>query len=214
MPADVVAELDTATSPYGFSQLEWSQALSSVLLGGTKILTMLFDALSTSNPPFVQQEAIAALQPYADTPELTEPGAVELYRQTACRDLDDTAPASNLDPVFSHGQLVRNAAQEGTKCYPFTVTTPYDSAQFPFKTRAYLFVGDSDVAAPPWQGAYQFDTHPGPVVRVITTGGGHLSLQLDQAACASKVLSSIAGGGGDLKTVLASCPNPVTVDAK
>jgi pimeloyl-ACP methyl ester carboxylesterase len=209
MPADVVTELDTQPSPFGIAPDGWSRALDQVLLGGTAIVSEGFAALSSGSP--LHDEALAEFQMYADTPELADPASVELYRQIACREIDDSSPANDLDPIFASGQLVRNAAQEGTKCGDIHVTAPYDSAGFQFATPAYYFVGEVDVATPPWQGAYHYDNHHGPAVRVTTQEGGHLSLQLDQQLCASDVLGSIAGGGDDLPVVLQTCPLPVEI---
>lgn len=209
MPDDVRTELDTKPSPFGIPPEGWSRALDQVLLGGTAIVSTGFAALSSSSP--LHDDALAVFHMYADTPELADPASVELYRQIACRELDDTAPTDDLDPVFVAGQLVRNAAQEGTKCGDIHVTSPYDSAGFQFATRAYYFVGQVDAATPPWQAEYHYDHHQGPAVRVTTHEGGHLSLQLDQQLCASDVLVSIAGGGDDLPLVLATCPLDVDV---
>jgi pimeloyl-ACP methyl ester carboxylesterase len=215
LPRDVVGELDSSAAPFGVSQLGWSQALSEILLGGRNVVSTFLTALSTENPSSdLRTEMLATLKSYADTPILRDPGAVELYRQTACRELDDTAPASDLDPIFSKGHLVRNAAEEGTKCGAIHVTTPYDSAKFQFTTPAYYFMGDSDIATPRAQGDYHFEHHTGPATRVVALGGGHLSLQLDQELCATDILTSIGSGGDDLGEVLALCQTPVRIDAK
>jgi hypothetical protein len=188
----------------------WSRVLDQVLLGGTAIVSSGFAALSSGNP--LHDDALAAFHMYADTPELADPASVELYRQIACRELDDSAPSNDLDPVFTAGQLVRNSEGEGTKCGDIHVTSPYDSAGFQFATRAYYFVGAVDVATPPWQAAYHLEHHHGPAVQVTTQEGGHLSLQLDQQLCASDVLDSIASGGDDLSLVLAAtCPLPIEI---
>jgi hypothetical protein len=212
MPDDVVHELDTSPSPFGIPPEGWSRALGSLLLGGANVDTLLFDALSGVDP--LQDQALAQIRSYANTPVLTSPGAVELYRQVACRELDASAPKNDLDPVFVAGKLVRDVADEGTKCRPFQVTTPFDSAAYAFAPKVFYFIGDTDVAAPKWQGDYAFDNHRGHAVRVVAKGGGHLSLQLDQQPCASAVLESIAKGGPDLRDVLSTCPTPVNVDEK
>jgi hypothetical protein len=142
------------------------------------------------------------------------PDATELYRQVACREIMDTVPANDLDVVFSAGALVRNSAQEGTKCRDLHVTTPYDSAALQFETQLYLFVGDSDTATPQWQGAYHYDHHTGHATRVTTRNGGHNSLELNQIDCAPQLMASIAAGAADLQTVAAGCPMQTTIDQK
>jgi hypothetical protein len=115
--------------------------------------------------------------------------------------------------LFDHGQIVRNSAEEGSKCRDLRITQPLDSAKLPFAAKVYYFIGDSDVTTPAWQGAYHFEHHAGPAVRVVTKGGGHNSLNLNQGACAANVMGSIAAGGADLQAVLAACPMPVQVDS-
>jgi len=213
MPDDVRTELDTSAEPYGVTSDGWSRALDQILLGGTAIVSLELAALSTSLPDDIRSQALAALHMYADAPELADPASVQLYRGVACREIDDTAPADDLDPLFVHGQLVRNVAEVGTKCGDLHVTEPYDSAAYQFAAPAYYFVGQRDIATPPSQGAYAFEHHTGPAVRVISQEAGHLSLQLDQSSCASDVLTSIASGGDDLPLVLATCPLAVDITA-
>jgi pimeloyl-ACP methyl ester carboxylesterase len=212
LPPEVLQELDSAPVPYGISAEGWSRALGQILLAGTETVTFAFNAL---DDPLTHDAALQQLQQLAGTPELAAPLDVELYRQIACREIDDSTPVGDLDPVFEQGELVPNAALEGTKCAGLHVSAPYDSAKHPFTTKAYYFIGDSDVATPPSQGAYHFDHHAGSATRVVSLNGGHLSLQLDQQLCASDVLSSIATGGADLLTVLVSeCPLQTNVDMK
>jgi len=214
LPADVLAELDTAAAPYGIPALGWSKILMSVLPEGPGDTAGLMLSLSTTQPADARQATIDALQQVANGSELRAPGEVELYREIACREIMDTVPASDLDVVFSAGVLVRNAAEEGTKCRELHVTSPYDSAALQFQRPLYLFVGDSDVATPAWQGAYHFEHHAGTATRIVTRGGGHNSLEFNQVACAPALLASIAAGGGDLATVAAGCPMQTTIDRK
>jgi len=105
-------------------------------------------------------------------------------------------------------------AEEGTKCRELHVTNPYDSAALQFTRPLYLFIGDSDVATPAWQGAYHFEHHAATATRIVTRGGGHNSLEFNQVACAPALLASIAAGGGDLDAVAAGCPMQTTIDRK
>jgi hypothetical protein len=210
---DVLTELDTSAAPYGLPDDVWGRALMTILDAGPDLDTMLLDALSTSNADSVRSQALGLVKSLGAR-QLTDPQSVELYRQTVCRELADTSPADDLDVVFSQGQLVRNVAENGTKCAGLHVTTPYDSAQLQFAAKLYDFIGSNDPATEPWQGDYHFEHHQGRATRVITSGGGHESLQLNQAPCAPAVLASIAAGGADLQQVLLSCPHPVHADEK
>ena len=212
MPADVRTELDTAASPFGIDRDGWARAIPTLLMYSEPITLALISNLSTSKPADVRQQMLMTWQSMAASHPHTAPGEVELYRQVACRELVDTTPANDLDMVFVDGALVRNVAEEGTKCAGLHVTTPYDSAELAYQAKTYYFLGDTDPATPLWQGAYHFDHHAGPAVRIITTNGGHNSLAVNQASCASAVLASIAAGGDDIDSVLAHCPLPVTVD--
>jgi hypothetical protein len=109
---------------------------------------------------------------------------------------------------------VRNSREEGTKCRELHVTTPYDSANLPFATPLYLFVGDSDTATPAVQGAYHFEHHAGTATRLLTKNGGHNSLELNQIDCAPALMASIAAGGTGLDTAAAACPKQITIDRK
>jgi pimeloyl-ACP methyl ester carboxylesterase len=216
LPADVLTELDTKDAPYGLSQLEWSRALMSFLPHSPSTVANTVGALSTTLnlPPETHDQVLAQLRQLAEGGGHNEPGAVELYRQVACREIMDTVPANDLDVVFSHGKLVRNSADEGTKCAGLRVETPYDSAALQFAAKAYYFIGEGDVATPAWQGTYHFEHHNGPAASIITKGGGHNPLRLNQSECTVKVMASIAAGGADLGQVLGTCPLPVQVDVK
>jgi pimeloyl-ACP methyl ester carboxylesterase len=214
LPADIVTELDTKTEPYGINATGWSKVLGALLPRGPGGTADLLFALSTTQPEDVRQQMLGALKEIADGDQLRAPGEVELYRQVACREIMDTVPANDLDVVFEAGKLVRNSAQEGTKCGALHVTKPYDAANLQFNTKLYLFIGDSDVATPAWQGAYHFEHHTGPAVRIITKNGGHNSLEFNQVDCAPKLMASIAAGGADLSDVVTSCPMQTTIDQK
>lgn len=214
LPPDVIAELDGAAEPYGISPTGWSKILTALLPEGPGDAADVIYGLSTTQAADVQSQTLAALTEVANASQLGMAGEVELYRQVACREIMDTVPASDLDVVFSGGELVRNSAEEGSKCRELHVTNPYDSARLQFTQPLYLFVGDSDVATPAWQGAYHFDHHDGPAVRVLTHNGGHNSLELNQVACAPAVMASIAAGGADLSAVAAGCPMQTVIDAK
>jgi len=213
LPADVLTELDTKAAPYGFDATAWSKILMGFLPRGPLETFNYVSALSSTQPEATRQEVLATFKQIVDSPA-TPAGAVELYRQVACREIMDTVPANDLDVVFQAGQLVRNSAQEGTKCGELHVTTPYDSASLQFSMKLYEFIGDSDTATPPWQGAYHFEHHTSAAVRVTTKYGGHNSLELNQAACAPQLMASIAAGGADLATVAAACPMQTVIDSK
>jgi pimeloyl-ACP methyl ester carboxylesterase len=213
LPAGVIAELDTNPTPYGFDAVAWSKALMALLPRGPAWTASFIALLDASQPADTQKQVLDAIGEVASDPGLS-PQANELYREVACREIMDTVPADDLDVVFQAGHLVRNRAEEGTKCRDLHVTSPYDSAALQFVTQLYLFVGDSDTATPPWQGAYHYDNHAGPVVRVTTKNGGHNSLEFNQADCAASLMASIAAGGADLATAAAGCPMPTTIDQK
>jgi hypothetical protein len=212
LPDDVRTELDTRAAPFGFDRVAWSKILMDVLPRGPGDTFNLISALSLAQPADARRQVLDVFAEFRDEPPMPT-GANELYREVACREIMDTVPDSGLDVVFAAGDLVRNRAEEGTKCRELHVTTPYDSATLPFSTPLYLFVGDSDTATPAWQGAYHFDHHAGPVVRVTTRNGGHNSLELNQADCAPQLMASIAGGGG-LAAAAAGCPMQTTIDQK
>ena len=214
LPSDLVTELDTAASPYGLTPEGWSRVLMAVVPRGPGPTANILAGLAADQPEQVQRDTLAALQELASSGALQAPGEIELYRQIACRELLDTVPANDLDVVFQAGRLVRNRSQEGTKCGDLHVTQPYDSAKLPFASPLYLFIGDSDVATPAWQGAYHFEHHTGSAARVITINGGHNSLELNQLDCAPQLMASIARGGADLPTVAATCPMQTTIDRK
>jgi pimeloyl-ACP methyl ester carboxylesterase len=217
LPADVLEELDTKEEPYGISQDGWSRAIAAFMPAGPAILANQVGALSTTLGLTEEQRAgaleglKAAAQP---DPSHSSPGAVELYRQVACREIADTVPASDLDTIFQRGKVVRNMAEDGTKCRGLRLKEPFDSAKFQFSTKTFYFIGEDDVATPAWQGAYHFEKHKGSAVRVVTLKAGHNSLEYDQAACAPQLLTSIAAGASDLQAVLATCPKEVQVDSK
>jgi hypothetical protein len=158
--------------------------------------------------------ALQFLKEKGDTVQLSSPNEIALYRYIACREIMDTVPANDMDIVFQAGHLVRNRAEEGTKCAGLHVTNPYDSAKLQFAAKTYYFLGENDVATPPWQGVYHYEHHEGSAVKVVTSKGGHNSLRFNQDGCASNVMQSIANGAADLDAVLATCPLPVTVEKK
>ncbi len=215
LPADVLEELDTKESPYGISPRTWSVALMALLPMSPRDAASFVASLSTTLGS-TEEEREAARQTIVDIgasqDDHAQPGAIELYRQVACREIMDTVPASDLDVVFQHGKLVRNVAEEGSKCRGLHVTAPYDAARLQFSAKLYDFIGQHDVATPAWQGNYHFDTHEGHAVRVTTLGGGHNPLQYNQASCAQDLMKSIATGGEDFAAVVATCPVPTEVD--
>jgi pimeloyl-ACP methyl ester carboxylesterase len=213
LTAEITSELDTNPTPYGFDNLAWSKALMALLPRGPAWTAAFLAQLDSSQPADARKQVLDTVTELAADHGLP-PEANELYREVACREIMDTVPDNDLDVVFQAGHLVRNSAQEGTKCRELHVTSPYDSAALQFSTQLYLFLGDSDTATPPWQGTYHYDHHDGPVVRVVTRNGGHNSLEFNQADCAANLMASIAAGGSDLATVAASCPMQATIDQK
>lgn len=217
LPADVLAELDTSAAPFGMPNEEWSRALMAWLPVSPEFVFQRVAALSPQSELTAEQraEVLASILAAGKANDHDAPGQVELYRQVACREIMDTVPKNDLDVVMVAGRLVRNSAEEGTKCAGLRVETPYDSAKLPFAAKLYDFIGDVDPATPAWQGAYHFEHHTGgPAVRVVSQNGGHNSLRLNQGACSPAVFASIAAGGADLAAVLATCPLPVLVDTK
>ncbi|MGE0547835.1 MAG: hypothetical protein AB7O24_18835 [Kofleriaceae bacterium] len=214
LPADVLSELDTSAAPYGLTPVEWSRVLMGMLPMGPLDVLNYASALSSATPEETRQEVLAELKARAAERPHSAAGEVELYRQVACREIMDTVPANDLDVVFDAGKLVRNAAEEGTKCNGLTATTPYDAASLPFTPKTYYFLGDSDVATPKWQGDYHYDNRSGTSVKIVTTNGGHNSLEYNQLGCAPKLMASIAAGGADLEAVLTECPMPATLEQK
>lgn len=214
LPADVLTELDTKAAPYGITAEGWSRALTNFMPRGAVETANTVAALSTTQSAELQATAKSIFTELAEAHPHTDPGAVELYREVACREIADTVPASDLDVVFAGGKLVRNMAEDGTKCGALHLTAPFDSARYPSSAKVYYFVGADDVATPAWQGQYHFEHHDGHAVLVVTKGAGHNSLQYNQQACASKVMTSVAAGGADLESVLGACPLPVTVSVK
>jgi pimeloyl-ACP methyl ester carboxylesterase len=217
LPADVLTELETRPKPFGLDSLQWSRALMELLPVSPTFVASNLGALSQQRSdvtPETRKEIVALFRESGSAPPLTAPGEVELYRQIACREIMDTVPASDLDVVFSKGNLVRNSAEEGTKCAGLKVETPYDSAKLQFKTPVYYFIGQDDVATPAFQGEYHFAKHEGPATKIVSTGAGHNSLELNQEPCARAVMTSIGGGGTDLDAVLATCPLRVEVARK
>jgi pimeloyl-ACP methyl ester carboxylesterase len=216
LPADVLTELDTKDAPFGIDQQGWSHALISFLPYGAPVVANNLAALTTTHeiPEQTRNTVLQTLRDLSSQAQHTEPGEIEMYREVACREIMDTVPASDLDVVFSHGQLVRNSAEEGTKCRELHTTTPFDSAALQFSANTYYFLGDTDVATPLWQGTYHYDHHQGHATKVVTKGGGHNSLRLNQQSCTVKVMASVANDGQDLPAALATCPMPVQVDTK
>jgi hypothetical protein len=214
LPEDVLAELDGADAPYGIDAVGWSRVLMALLPMGPQEAANRVSTLSALAPSDAQQEMRETLRSVADTQPLQAPEEVALYRYIACRELMDTVPASDLDVVFDRGRLVRNTAEEGTKCRELRVTAPFDSADLQFDARVTYFIGDSDVNTPAWQGAYHFDEHEGPATRVVTITGGHNSLQFNQGACAQDLMTAVAARGANLEQVATTCPLPVQIDRK
>lgn len=214
LPADVLTELDTKEAPYGITAEGWSRVLGSFMPRSAVETANTFAALSINQPADVQASVLSIFKQLAEIHPHTEPGAIELYRQVSCREIADTVPKSDLDVVFSKGKLVRNFAEDGTKCNGLHLTTPFDSAQHQFSANVYYFIGEDDVATPEWQGTYHFENHRGHATRIITRTGGHNSLQYNQKTCATNLLKSIGGGGSDLEQVLGTCPLPVQVTSK
>jgi pimeloyl-ACP methyl ester carboxylesterase len=212
LPADVLAELDTSEAPYGIAAEGWSRFLTAFMPTSTATVAGLVAGLSRALPGVTEEQRaarLALIRQLGEAHPLTQPGEVEMYRQIACREIDEMVPASDLDVVFVGGHLVRNVAEDHTKCGALTLTDPWDSSRFPFTSKAYFFLGTDDVATPLWQGNHAFEHHRGPSLRVVTGGGGHNSLSFNQRPCATGVWSSIAAGGADLPAVLATCPLPV-----
>jgi pimeloyl-ACP methyl ester carboxylesterase len=217
LPSDVLTELDTKEEPYGISATGWSRALSAYMPAGPMVVANAVGALSTTLGLTEEQRAAALAQLEAVAQpdgSHSSPGAVELYRQVACREIADTVPASDLDVIFRNGRLVRNMAEDGTKCRGLRLKDPFDSAKYQFSAKTFYFIGEDDVATPAWQGAYHFEKHQGGAVRIVTLKAGHNPLEFDQATCAPQLLKSIAAGATDLQTVLATCPREVRVDSK
>lgn len=215
LPKDVLTDLDLNDAPFGIEAEGWARVLTALLPRGPAEAAILIAALSVTQPEDVRHNAhkqilgLSSIHPHA------EPGAIELYRQVVCREISDTTPTSDLDVAFVRGRLVRNFAEEGSKCGGLRVTSPYDSAQLPYMAKTFYFIGDSDVATPAVsQGAYHFEHHQGHAIRVITVNGGHNSLRFNQGSCAPSVMESIDAGGADLAFILKGCPSAVQVDEK
>lgn len=213
LPADVLTELATA-KPYGLDATQWSRALMGFLPHGPNAVANHLAALSTTQPKEVQAQALAVFTQLAGSSPHGTAAEVELYRWIACREIMDTVPASDLDVVFRDGKLVRNREEEGSKCKGLRVAAPFDSAKLAYSAKTYYFLGDADPATPAWQGDYHYEHRRGPAVRVTTKGGGHNPLRLNQEACATQVMGSIASGGSDLPAILETCPMKVQVDTK
>lgn len=217
LPADVLTELDTSPTPFGLTPEEITRAMQALMPAsiGTAA-TQLYSLSKTAEgiTDEIREQAFQTLKSTGDAIQLSSPSEVALYRYIACREIMETVPASDLDIVFKAGHLVRNKAEEGTKCKELHVTNAFDSAKLQFSAKTYYFLGENDVATPPWQGTYNYEHHNGSAVKVITAKGGHNSLRYNQEACTPKVMASIANGGADLEAVLATCPLPVSVESK
>jgi pimeloyl-ACP methyl ester carboxylesterase len=217
LPADVLTELDTKDVPYGVDAEGWSRALMALLMAGPNVTANLVASLSTTLniPEESRQVALSQITRIAAQHPHTEPGAVELYREVACREIMDNVPANDLDVVFTRGKLVPNLAEAGTKCGDAHLVTPFDSAKLPFAAKLYDFIGSVDVATPTWQGAYHFEHHQGgPAVRIVSQGAGHNSLEHDQVQCAPQLMASIWAGGTDIRTVAQTCPLATAIDTR
>jgi pimeloyl-ACP methyl ester carboxylesterase len=215
LPADVRAELRAGPNPYGLDTPTWSRALIGMLPESPAATLQRLAALSPRvTPDHARRAAIldGIRRRGADNP--IPAGQAELRRQILCREIAATSPGSGLDVVLMSGFLVRNVSDEGTLCDDLRVTAPFDAAAIGYGAPVYTFVGEDDVAAPPWQGAYAFEQHQGRAIRVTVRGGAHRALTGDLGACAPAVLASIAAGGADLARALAACPATVQVDTK
>jgi len=215
LPDDVRAELAGGTTPYGLDVPTWSRALIAMLPESPAATLQRLASLSPRLTPD-RAARVAVLdgirQRGAESP--IPPGQRELRRQIACREIADSSPGSGLDVVLMSGLLVRNVSDEGTLCGDLRLTTPFDAAAIGYAAPVYYFVGEDDVAAPPWQGAYAFEQHQRRATRVTVRGGSHRALTGDLGSCAGALMASIAAGGVDLAQALAACPATVQVDAK
>lgn len=217
LPPDVLEELDTSPKPFGLTPEQITRAMMGLMPGAIGIAGMRLYSLSKTAEGITEEmrtESLQVLTEMGNQTQLSSPSEVALYRYIACREIMDTVPASDMDVVFFAGHLVRNKPEEGTKCRELHVTDPYDSAKLQFNTKVYYFIGDQDVATPPWQGNYHFQNHEGSAVSLITTKGGHNSLEFNQARCAPTLMQSIADGGSDLEAAIATCPLPISVEKK
>ena len=217
LPPDVLTELDTSATPFGLTPEEITRAMAALMPASIGTAASQLYSLSKTAEGVTEEaraQAFQTLKSLGDTLQLSSPSEVALYRNIACREIMDTVPASDMDVVFRAGHLVRNTAEEGTKCKELHVTNPFDSAKLPFSAKVYYFLGENDVATPPWQGNYNYEHHVGSAVKVTTSKGGHNSLRFNQQECTPKVMASIAAGGSDLEAVLATCPLPVSVEKK
>jgi pimeloyl-ACP methyl ester carboxylesterase len=215
LPDDVRAELRAGPTPYGLDVPTWSRALMALLPDSPSATLQLLAALSPrATPDEAARAAALATIRRRGAERAIPPGRLEMRRRIVCREIADTSPGSGLDLVLMSGALVRNSSDEGTMCGDLRPTTPFDSAALGYDAPVYFFIGEEDVAAPAWQGAYAFDEHLGRATRVIVRGGAHRALTGDLATCAPALLASIAGGGADLEPALAACPATVQVDTK
>jgi pimeloyl-ACP methyl ester carboxylesterase len=215
LPADVRGELGAGPNPYGLDTPTWSRALIAMLPESPAATLQRLAALSPRVTPDASRRAAIIdriRRRGADDP--IPAGRLELWRQISCREIADTSPGSGLDVVLMSGLLVRNSSDEGTLCHELRLTAPFDAAAIAFDAPVYYFVGEDDVAAPPWQGAYAFEQHRGRATRVIVRGGAHRALTGALEPCAPALLASIAAGGAHLARALAACPATVQVDAK
>ena len=214
LPADVLAELDTKSAPYDVPAAGWSRYLMELLNFGPEFVASDLAGLSSTAPEDVRRATLAGIEGVAAETGAMAEGEEEMLRQIACRELDDTLVANGLFAAFQAGKLVRNTTQEGTLCKNLTLTDPYDSADLQSAPKVYYFLGDSDVATPFSQGTYHYDHRGGAAVKITTIDGGHNSLQFNQMECAPALMASIAAGGADLSTALASCPLATNVEQK
>src|SRR6185369_4262394 len=179
---------------------------------GPAALEPMLSLLSKDNPIDGARSTIIDQLRELSKPFDRAPGTVEMYKQVACRELFPGTPDAALDLHFVHGHLIEEHPGEATMCAPgVELTAPFDSAKLQFSAKLYDFIGEDDVECTLAQGNYHFEHHQGPAVRIVTLKGGHASLQVNQAACASEILESIAQGGDDLETVLSLCPSNVEV---
>jgi pimeloyl-ACP methyl ester carboxylesterase len=210
LPVEVLHELDTQEAPFGIDAVSWSILLGRLMPAGPTVVTRFLTALASPS----KEATLNSIRALTSQPPHTELGDVELYRQVACREIASTVPASNLDVILTHGHLVRNVVEEGTKCRELKLVDPFDSAKNQFKAKAYYFIGESDVATPAWQGIYHFKMHQGAAVKVVTKNGGHNSLRIDLGACAVQLMTSINTDGAGFDEALAGCPGAVEVEKK
>jgi pimeloyl-ACP methyl ester carboxylesterase len=212
LPDDVRGELDGNPAPYGLDVTTWSRALAALLRASPAATLQALSALASSDPDARGQAREVVRQ--AGSEQRETPEQRELHRQISCREIVDTTPDNGLDVMFANGHLVRNQAQEGSLCRHLRVTAPFDALATQFPARVYYFVGEDDVATPPWQSAYAHDNNEDNSTRVLVKTAGHSSLSVSQRACAPALLTSMAASGAHFAQLLSTCPLAAEVDAR